>query len=319
MSAFPLVSVSVITYNHAPYIAQCLDSILEQRTNFPFEILLGEDDSTDGTREICQAYAKKYPEQIRLFLRSDADKIYINGKKTGRYNYVENIKAARGSFVAICDGDDYWCDPDKLQLQVDYMREHPDCAIVHHAVRTLYTQDGVQVWGKFQDRNRQGDLKKILRGNFIVHSSVLFRNQGYESFPDWFYRAPMADWMMHILNAHHGHIAYLPREMSVYRLHAGGLWSLSSADQRARNTVDFIRFLQREVFTGSKAKELDQAIFKQHYRVAFQLMDMRSSVFRRHILSASKYAGPHLRNWLKLLATGLRGLFFPLFSRRPQA
>ena len=83
-SVTPVISVCVQTYQHKNYIRQCLDSVLSQKTNFPFEIILGEDDSTDGTREICLEYAAKHPDLIRLFLRSEKDKIYIDGRKTGR-------------------------------------------------------------------------------------------------------------------------------------------------------------------------------------------------------------------------------------------
>src|SRR5689334_382568 len=91
--AKPLVSAIVLTYQHAPYISQCLESILMQQTNFPFEIIVGEDESSDGTREICEKFAENYPDKIRLFLRSRKDVIYYNGSPTGRYNFLENLKA----------------------------------------------------------------------------------------------------------------------------------------------------------------------------------------------------------------------------------
>lgn len=121
-----LVSVSVVTYNHKDYIAQCLDGILMQKTNFPFEIIVGEDESNDGTREICIEYANKYPDKINLFLRSRKDVIFINGKPTGRFNFIENIKVAKGKYIAICEGDDYRTDPLKLQKQVDFLEKNKD-------------------------------------------------------------------------------------------------------------------------------------------------------------------------------------------------
>ena len=104
----PFVSISVTTFNQKNYIKDCLDGILNQRTTFQFEIILGEDQSNDGTREVCQDYAKRYPEKIKLFLRSRKDVIYINGNATGRYNFLENLKACRGKYIALCEGDDYW-------------------------------------------------------------------------------------------------------------------------------------------------------------------------------------------------------------------
>src|ERR1044071_8468227 len=99
----PLVSVCIQTYQHAPFIKDCLESVLAQKTNFPFEIIVGEDDSTDGTRDICRQYAIANPETIRLFLREEKDRIYIKGEKTGRFNLLNNLAAAKGKYIAMLD------------------------------------------------------------------------------------------------------------------------------------------------------------------------------------------------------------------------
>lgn len=125
----PLVSVCIPTFQHVLYIEQCLESVLSQETDFPFEILIGEDDSTDGTREICVRYAEKYPDKIRLFLRRAEDKMIRNGKKIGRLNHLGLYRSARGKFLCICDGDDYWTSNRKLQLQVGLLNKFPDASI----------------------------------------------------------------------------------------------------------------------------------------------------------------------------------------------
>src|SRR5690606_21433837 len=117
----PKVSVLVQTYNHAPYIRQCLDGILMQETDFDFEILLGEDASTDGTREICIEYAQEHPDKIRLFLHSRENNISINGRPSGRFNFCNNLFEANGEYIAFCEGDDYWIDEFKLQKQMDFL------------------------------------------------------------------------------------------------------------------------------------------------------------------------------------------------------
>ena len=119
----PLVSVKTLTYNHAPYIAQAIEGVLQQKTNFPFELVIGEDCSTDGTREIVFEYQKKYPDIIRVITSEQNVGARMNGYRTE--------KACRGKYVAYCEGDDYWHCPDKLQKQVDYMESHPECALVH--------------------------------------------------------------------------------------------------------------------------------------------------------------------------------------------
>jgi glycosyltransferase involved in cell wall biosynthesis len=108
LSKNPLISVNIVTYNHEPYIAQAIEGALMQKTNFPYEVLIGEDDSSDGTREICKEYAAKHPDKIRLFLNDRKNVIYINGQPTGRWNFINLLKNTKGKYVAFCEGDDYW-------------------------------------------------------------------------------------------------------------------------------------------------------------------------------------------------------------------
>ena len=120
----PLVSICCITYNHVDFIKDAIEGFLSQKTTFTYEICIGEDESNDGTREIIKEYAAKYPNKIRLFLRKRKDVIYFNGKATGRFNFMETLKKARGKYIATCEGDDYWLDPLKLQKQVDFMEKN---------------------------------------------------------------------------------------------------------------------------------------------------------------------------------------------------
>jgi len=118
----PLVSVQMITYNHAPFIVQAIEGVLQQKTNFPFELVIGEDCSTDGTREIVFEYQKKHPDIIRV-ITSDKN---VGAKKNG----YRTIKACQGKYIAFCEGDDYWHHPYKLQNQAGYLESHPECGMV---------------------------------------------------------------------------------------------------------------------------------------------------------------------------------------------
>lgn len=131
MTKQPLVSISIITYNQAEYISQAIEGALMQKTNFDYEILIGEDDSSDGTREICKKYAAKHPDKIRLFLNKRKNVIYVSGYPTGRRNMINNLKNARGKYIAFCEGDDYWTDSYKLQKQVDFLEANPDYGMVY--------------------------------------------------------------------------------------------------------------------------------------------------------------------------------------------
>ena len=126
----PLVSANMITYNHESYIAQAIKGVLQQETSFPFELVLGEDCSTDGTREIVFDYQRKYPDIIRVITSDKNVGIHKNG--------IRAEKACRGKYIAYCEGDDYWHHPQKLQKQVDYLESHPEYGLVHSDVDVNY-------------------------------------------------------------------------------------------------------------------------------------------------------------------------------------
>ncbi|OQY27194.1 MAG: hypothetical protein B6244_11310 [Candidatus Cloacimonetes bacterium 4572_55] len=220
------LSVCITTYNHESYIAQAIDSVLRQETDFDFEILIGEDDSKDQTREIVKAYKDRYPDKIRLFLHDRKNVIYISGIATGRWNFTNNLKHAKGQYVALLDGDDYWTDPLKLQKQVDFLDAHPDFAISFHNVRCVW-QDGSQPPFTLCAKNMKEEMTihALLRQNTIPTAAVVYRSGLFREFPTWYFEILPGDWPLHILNAEHGKIKYFDQVMSVYRLHQGGIWT----------------------------------------------------------------------------------------------
>jgi len=133
----PLVTVRTSTYNHGPYIRECIEGVLAQKTDFPFELIIGEDFSTDGTREIVFEYAKKYPDIIRV-ITADYN---VGAKANGR----RCIQVARGKYMAICEGDDYWHDPDKLQRQVDILEADPEVSLVATDADALFVKNGRRI------------------------------------------------------------------------------------------------------------------------------------------------------------------------------
>ena len=220
------VSVLIITYNHAPFIRQAIDSVLMQKTNFDFEILLGEDDSTDGTRQIVQEYHARHPDKIRLFLHDRKNVIYINGQPTGRANLAHSFKNARGQYIARLDGDDYWTSPDKLQKQVDYLDKNPHITFCFHDVQVVYEDGSPSHPFRFRSRNPVYTLAELLERKTNPQTcSVMFRNRFFKEFPDWFYRAPAADLPLYVLHSEHGDFGFIDENMGVYRIHPGGIWS----------------------------------------------------------------------------------------------
>jgi glycosyltransferase involved in cell wall biosynthesis len=129
----PDISIVVLTYNHAPFIRQCLQSVVEQETGYKLEILVGEDGSTDGTAQIVDDLASRYPNVVHVFHRDRADVIYVMGRPTGRANLLKTITAASGRYLAILDGDDFYTDPRKLELQARMLDADPTLSACCHA------------------------------------------------------------------------------------------------------------------------------------------------------------------------------------------
>ncbi|MFC1761264.1 glycosyltransferase [Planctomycetota bacterium] len=159
LSKTPLVSVKMITYNHEPYIAQAIEGVLMQKTDFPIELVIGEDCSTDRTREIVFDYQKKHLDIIRVITPDKNVGANKNNKIT--------IKACRGKYMAFCEGDDYWHHPKKLQMQVDYLEDHPEVGLVHSDVDRYNVETGVRMLSYHKKRRLLYKHKKILNGMIV--------------------------------------------------------------------------------------------------------------------------------------------------------
>lgn len=224
------VSVFMITYNQATFIAKAIDSVLMQETEFSFELCLGEDASSDGTREICLEYARKHPNRIRLFLRTREDVLFVDGFPTGHRNARKTFDACRGKYIAICEGDDYWTDKHKLQKQVEFLEEHDECALVFHSA--------YEYWGDQDSRNRViaarydhdawVPARKVILGGggFIPTPSIIYRRRLlYDDRPPFLIDPPVGDIVIQVVMAVRGKIRYMNSTMSVYRRNAPGSWS----------------------------------------------------------------------------------------------
>ncbi len=228
----PVVSVLVPTYQHASYIERCLEGVLMQVTGFPVEILVGEDESSDGTREICQRYAEQYPERIRLFLGQRKDVIPIMGRPSGRRNLLQLLGEARGRYIALCEGDDYWTDELKLQKQVDLMESNVHWSACFHRVRVSYEQgqNGEDVDFPVGVTKQEHVTEDVLDSWFVPTCSLLYRNDPPLEMPDWIRTTLSADIPLLLLLSLRGPIGYLSDVMGVYRIHGAGL-SRTSAHQ----------------------------------------------------------------------------------------
>src|SRR5919112_745395 len=258
------VSVCLLTYNHERYVAQAIESVLAQQ-GVEFELVISEDHSTEGTRAIVDDYAARHPDRIRV-LPSPANVGMTRA-------FARGIEAARGTYVALLDGDDYWTSPHKLRIQAEYLDAHPECAICFHNVTVVYEDGSVAPHsfhtatpGQYFSRpvpKPVSTLADVAPGNFMQTCSVMFRRGLFGEFPAWFADLAVADWPLHVLNAEHGNIGYIDADMAVYRVHAGGVWSDALARYRRRDAVerlaDVHRILDRHL-QGRFAAELEERL-----------------------------------------------------------
>lgn len=236
----PKVSILTTTYNHEAYIADAVESMLMQETSFPYELVIGEDCSTDSTRDILLNYKARYPDQVRLLLREE--------NVGRRRNWMETFYACRGEYIAVLEGDDYWIDSGKLQVQADFLDSHTECALCFHPVLKKFEEKS-KLARRFDPPPGRAlyELRDLLGRNFIATCSVMFRNGLFGRFPNWYRTVPAGDWPLHILNAQHGQIGYIDRVMAVHRIHEGGVWSPHAASRRLQSKIEVLETIGRHL------------------------------------------------------------------------
>lgn len=259
---YPKVSIVCLTYNQKKFIRQCLDGFVMQKTNFKFEVLIHDDASTDGTADIIREYEKKYPDIIRpIYQVENKFSQGIDIHKNFIYPYIQ------GKYVALCEGDDYWTDPNKLQKQVDFLELHPEYSGCFHPVKVI--------WEKNEHKDSIYPTKKKMRGkkfvtkedllnyNYIQTNSVVYRWRFIEEniqdyFPDGILPG---DLYLHLLHAQIGNIAFLPDIMAVYRKNEGGIWydEKSRAIKYGLAQVKF-QYNVWKNFTDSSEKYLNETL-----------------------------------------------------------
>lgn len=213
MEQVPLLSIFCVAYNHAPYIVDCLNGLLSQKTSFPIEIIINDDCSTDGTTEILKKYQKMNPDIIRLVLHEQ--NCYSKGEKQIILSYI--YPKARGKYCAICEGDDYWTDANKLQTQIDFLESHPEYSMCFHdvEVKAEKGREWYDVFGKLEDRDYTG-MENLITWSVPTCSMVL-RKEVYGKLP----RNPkftMGDNVLVLTCGRYGKIRCIPKKMGVYRL-----------------------------------------------------------------------------------------------------
>ena len=231
------VSINCITYNQKSYIRKTIESFLMQKTNFNYEILIHDDASTDGTSDIIKEYERKYPHIIKAIYQTENQ--YSKGI---RVEHEFNFKRAKGKYIAICEGDDYWTDENKLQKQVDYMEKNPLCTLCVHTVDLLDDHTN-KITGSIKPYN---ESKKCYAEDFIVGggdfvgtNSILFPKKVFENAPQWYLDSPVGDYPLQVFLASKGYAFFMEESMSVYRVNAKNSWNQRMTIEGEKKAIQF--------------------------------------------------------------------------------
>jgi len=248
-----MVSINCITYNHEKYIKEALEGFLMQKTNFKFEILIHDDASTDNTANIIKKYEKKYPKIIKPIYQKENQ--FSKGIKV---NFEFNYKRSKGKYIALCEGDDYWTDPYKLQKQVDFLETHKEFSMCFHSVEKIDEDGNILNYKLWPDNTRTKEitsLTDILKANYIATASVLFRNYliNYDDYVNLSKNLSFGDWVYHVLNAKKGHIYFINQKMGVYRKTNKGSSKTTDKFKLLEDILEFYKRLER-YFDDEKIK-----------------------------------------------------------------
>jgi len=259
------VSALMLTFNHEDYVGEAIEGFLAQETDFPCELVIAEDCSTDGTREVIRKYWEQHPDRIRVFL----NRRNIGARRTAARAYAW----CRGEYVAYVEGDDCWTSPHKLQRQADFLDAHPDCTLCFHSVRMVW-DDRSQEAMVFRPRFVRDyyTLEDLLEYNFIGACSPMYRQGVFTERPAWYFVGPVGDWWQYILYARHGRIGYIDEPMGMYRQHPGGMYSMSSTVHKLNVAIEMLRRF-RCALDRRYRRVISQSLSSYYRRLALEQLE----------------------------------------------
>jgi len=228
----------MITYNHRQFIAQAIESVLSQETDFPIELVIGEDCSNDGTRAIVEHYGRQHPGRVRLLLHP---------ANVGAHpNSLAVLDSCRGEFIAMLEGDDYWTDPRKLQLQVEFLDSHPEMALCHTLTEHVRTSNGATtslgMWPLAEFR-REAGADDLIASNFIMTASVMFRRAWMPRHEASDPVLNVGDWHLWYLLAEKGPVGFLDTPTAAYRIHDHNNFARLSGHEQSAQIAQALFFM----------------------------------------------------------------------------
>lgn len=257
--ADPLVSIICITYNHEPYIRQCLDGFMMQKTNFPFEVLIHDDASTDKTADIIREYKARYPDVIKPIYQTENQ--YSKGVKIGLTYLYPN---AKGKYIAECEGDDYWTDPLKLQKQVDFLEDNPSYSLCVHHYQILENNKLMAIFPKF-DGDLSFSFETYISNTWYTQTlTSVFRKEAL-NFTALNRYDRLYDCVLFYNILQSGDAFLMSDNMGIYRKHHGGVWALSSSSTQAILNFSALVEIYSVEDTEAAAQYLYNCVFSYGY------------------------------------------------------
>ncbi len=284
----PMVSVVIFTFNDKDFIRESIDSVIAQKTNFSYEVIIGDDCSTDGTTDIIREYQCLYPDKIRLLI---ADRNLWNPLPgIVGLTPLAALKTPRGKYIALHHGDDYWTDPLKLQKQVDFLEANPDYSLVFCNVKVIYQNKTHKTHLGYSDQAKPAEdgylqiikhpkqttsLNDLVYGNYIHTPGVLFRNWILvDGIPKYMVKVSIGDWPLHLYSAKQGNLFYMDEVLAAYRVHDKGSWSQKTQFQQLKLVIlQYPPLLNSGLF----GKEIEQQLRKNTLRIFEELLSQKES------------------------------------------
>lgn len=261
----PLVSIQCLAYNHEKYIRQCLDGIVSQKTDFPFEAIVHDDASTDSTAAIIREYAYKYPNIIKPIY--EPENLFSKDVNKMRQIICEQL---RGNYIAFCECDDYWADSDKLQKQIDFLRSHPDYSMCFHSARKQYETETISWLNCEHIEDRDYSATEVFVNWIVPTASIVCRRDAWQlrySLKGG-ERIMNGDIALILSCMMTGKVRGMSQQMSVYRIQGGGVtYDMNAKKRRAMRAPHHFECL-RDNFPIVDSKPLDDTISKTYFERA---------------------------------------------------